>query len=105
MTEREEYAKEVAALIFELVRMAVEDPNVNNENAHCWLSREQRPRSIEIGQRLHEIGEAINEDGGFAMMYFAHDQVRAAVTPLVDNPGSLVRGLEMAWDGIGVWRG
>jgi hypothetical protein len=98
--------QEVAKLIIELVRMAKEDPNVNNEDAHCWLSREQRPRSIEIGKRLYEIGEAVGV-GGFELMYFAHDQVRQQIDQWgrVDNVGSLVRGLEMAWDGIGPWAG
>jgi hypothetical protein len=91
---------EVTGLIEELIEMAVSDPNVNNEHAHCWLSKEQRPRVVEIGTRLNDIG-------GFSLMYAVHDIVRQEMERWgrVDNVGSLVRGLDMAWDDIGEWRG
>lgn len=91
---------EAEALVVELVAMAVNDPNVNNEDAHCWLSSEQRPRSVEIGRRLDELG-------GFDLMLLVHDTVRQELERWgkVDNVPSLVRGLEMAWDDIGEWRG
>lgn len=96
---QEEY-DEVADLVTELIAMAVNDPNVNNEHAHCWLGKEQRPRTIEIGERLNEIG-------GFDLMYTIHDLVRQQLEGWgkIDNVGSLMRMLDMAWNGVGEWLG
>ena len=98
MTDEER--AEVADLVTELIAMAVNDPNVNNERAHCWLSRQQRPRAIEIGKRLNALG-------GFMLMSMVHDVVRQEMERWgkVDNVGSLMRGLELAWDRIGAWLG
>jgi hypothetical protein len=98
MTPREQL--EVYALIIELTGMAKNDPNVNNEHAHCWLGKAQRPRTIEIGARLDEIG-------GFSLMYGVFEIVRQEIEKWgeVDNVGSLMRMLDMAWDGVGEWRG
>lgn len=90
--------KEVADLINELALMALDDPLRDTPEAECWLSPRQRPRTIEIGRRLNELG-------GFGLMYYAHSTVLEIIRPCVDEAQGLVRGLEMAWDHIGEWRG
>lgn len=98
MTPEEE--NEVAALIVELIMQAKNDPNVNNQNAHCWLGKANVRRTKEIGERLEELG-------GFPLMYGVFEIVRKEIDKWgeVENVGSLMRMLDMGWDGIGDWQG
>ena len=48
--------------------------------------------------RAREIGEALNQKGGFERMLAAHDKVREALGPVK------ARELESAWHRIGRWQ-
>lgn len=85
-------------LIAELVTMASVDPLRDTVNAECYLGRNRA--------RAHEIGKQLNGLGGFDLMVFSCDAVRAYLIQLFGSEaGGLARGLELNWDGIGQWRG
>ncbi|MER5853153.1 hypothetical protein ABT126_40960 [Streptomyces sp. NPDC002012] len=57
-----------------------------------------RPAPFQADKRTVEIGRALNEEGGMALMRRAHDAVRQSL-------GGVARELDVAWDGIGMWLG
>ncbi|KFY13656.1 hypothetical protein V492_03108 [Pseudogymnoascus sp. VKM F-4246] len=58
-----------------------------------------RPRGSELGERVHAIGEALNNAGGMGLMLQVHGTVRKRLG------APLARELEVAWDGVGAWLG
>ena len=56
----------------------------------------------EAAEPVREIGERVNEAGGMDLMLETHKVFAAKCDEI--GPG-LARNLEMAWDGIGEWRG
>lgn len=93
----EKHAQEVADLAAELLLMAESDPHRDTENAHSFLA-DKKERVREIGQRLDELG-------GFDLMLVVYEHVWKMLQPVTPNWPAYSRGLEMAWDDIGSWRG
>jgi hypothetical protein len=95
--EQEERARampvpaEAATMIEELCAMVTGDPNRGNQHEGSFLDKKTRPRTVEIGQALCRIG-------GHELMIKAHFEVSKL-------KGFSARSLEMAWDGVGDWRG
>ena len=54
-------------------------------------------------EEVKEIGEFLNDIGGFTLMNAV--LWRAESLSLQHERGSILRNIEMAWDGIGEWRG
>lgn len=78
------------ALIEELCAMVANDPHRGTEHEDAFLG-ESRGRTVAIGKALHKIG-------GERLMRKACATVRQA-------HGWSARSLEMAWNGVGDWRG
>uniref|UniRef100_A0A7C4XU80 Uncharacterized protein n=1 Tax=candidate division WWE3 bacterium TaxID=2053526 RepID=A0A7C4XU80_UNCKA len=59
--------------------------------------------------RAREIGEELNRTGGFILMQKVHYRVGALVTPAIQRGSHPITGssgsLDLAWNGIGDWRG
>jgi len=59
--------------------------------------------------RAREIGEELNRTGGFQLMQTVHRLVDAAVTDAIKRGTHPITGssrsLDIAWDGVGDWRG
>lgn len=89
--------EEVAELAAELVLMAESDPYIDSINAHSFLG-DKKERVRQIGQRLEELG-------GFDLMLVVHEHITKELGPITPFASAYGRGLELAWDGIGVWRG
>ena len=71
-------------LIADLIAMPENDPKRGTEHEGAFLDTKTRPRTIEIGKALHDIG-------GHTLMRRAHNEVSA-------KGGFSYRSLEMAWD-------
>jgi hypothetical protein len=85
---------EVNALYAELLAMSYAAPlAITDENREVYLTKKAMPRLRAIGERLNALG------GMDAMRAAIDDVLRGA------ERGADCAELEMAWEGIGAWRG